>query len=66
MTMVLSCLLLAFLPLAASPEAEGVSSRGVIGWLDACDRQIDSMHGFVSVRSCRSIGGLEFQRSKNG
>ena len=42
--------LLAFLPVAATPEAEGVSSAGVMKWLDACDRDIDSMHGFVLLR----------------
>ena len=46
----LSSLLLAFLPCAASPEAEGVSSVKLMGWLDACEREIDSMHGFVFLR----------------
>lgn len=48
--MLLSSLLLSFLPLASSPEAEGVSSREVMGWIDACEREIDSMHGFVFLR----------------
>ena len=46
----LSCCLLAFLPLASSPEAEGVSSAGVSAWIDACEREIDSVHGFVLLR----------------
>jgi len=46
----LSYCLLAFLPLATSPEAEGVSSAQVSAWLDACEREIDSVHGFVLLR----------------
>ena len=46
----LSCCLLAFLPLAVSPEAEGVSSAGVSAWLDVCEREIDTVHGFVLLR----------------
>ena len=46
----LSIALLAFLPVAASPEREGVSSDGLVKWLDACDRELDAMHGFVLLR----------------
>jgi len=40
----------AALPRAASPEAEGVSSRRVAEWLDAVERQVDCLHGFVFLR----------------
>ena len=37
----------------ATPESQGVSSRSIIGWIDACEREIGpehSLHGFVIVR----------------
>ena len=48
--MTLATVLLAFLPLAASPEAEGVSSRKLLDWIDACERKVDCVHGFVLLR----------------
>ena len=45
-----SALLFAFLPVAVSPEAEGVSSKGISSWIDTCERTIDSLHGFVLLR----------------
>ena len=48
--MVFAQVLLAFLPLATSPEAEGVSSRRLLEWIDACERDIDCLHGFVFLR----------------
>ena len=45
-----ACAVLAFLPWAASPEAEGVSSKQVMKWIDACEREIDVLHGFVLLR----------------
>ena len=48
--MIASALLLAFLPYASSPEAEGVSSRQVGEWIDACERELDTLHGFVLLR----------------
>ena len=50
-----SVLLLAFLPLAATPEAEGVSSHQVMKWIDACERKIDCLHGFVLLRHGKVI-----------
>jgi CubicO group peptidase (beta-lactamase class C family) len=34
----------------STPEAQGVSSAGVFAFVDAADRDIDSLHGFVLVR----------------
>lgn len=48
--MFVASVLLAFLPYATSPEAEGVSSRQIGRWLDACEREIDTLHGFVLLR----------------
>ena len=48
--MLLACLLAAALPQAVSPEAEGVSSRQIMAWLDTCERDIDAVHGFVLLR----------------
>lgn len=45
-----NCQLLPALPYAASPEAEGVSSQALLDWLDACERELEYMHGFVLVR----------------
>ena len=35
---------------ASTPEAEGISSAAISAWLDACERELDAMHGFVIVR----------------
>ena len=48
--MTVFCALLTFLPLAASPEAEGVSSRALMEWIDTCEREVDCLHGFVFLR----------------
>ena len=45
----------AALPLVAemepsTPEAEGISSAAIGAWIDACERELDAMHGFVIVR----------------
>ena len=53
--MLLSCALLAFLPCASSPEAEGVSSRGLLQWIDVCEQEIDCLHGFVFLRHGKVI-----------
>lgn len=55
MMLTLSCLVLAFLPTASSPEAEGVSSAGLVKWLDACDRELGTLHGFVLLRHGKLI-----------
>ena len=42
----------------ATPESQGVSSSAIVGWIDACEREIapeDSLHGFVIVRHGRVI-----------
>jgi len=33
-----------------SPESLGVSSKGVLDWIDACERELDALHGFVFLR----------------
>ena len=33
-----------------SPESLGVSSKGVMGWLDACEKEVSWLHGFVLLR----------------
>ena len=43
------------LPAAVSPEAEGVSSAGILKWIDACERELDAMHGFVLLRHGKVI-----------
>lgn len=35
---------------AAAPEAEGVSSPGVLAWVEAVERDVDALHSFVLVR----------------
>ena len=39
----------------ATPESQGVDSRAVLAWLDACDRELQYMHGFVIVRHGKII-----------
>ena len=34
----------------ATPESQGVPSAAIGRWLEACGRELDSMHGFVIVR----------------
>ena len=38
------------LALPVAPEALGVSSKGVMDWTDACERELDAVHGFVFLR----------------
>ena len=33
-----------------APEAQGVSSRGVLDWVNAVERDVDALHSFVLVR----------------
>lgn len=33
-----------------SPEALGVSSKGIQDWIDACEKELDALHGFVFLR----------------
>ena len=37
------------------PEAEGVSSRAILDWVDAAERDVDALHGFVLVRHGKII-----------
>lgn len=46
----LSFVLSTVLAAAPSPESQGVSSRGLTAWIEACERELDAMHGFVLVR----------------
>src|SRR5690348_11863651 len=34
----------------STPEEQGVSSAGILSFIEAADREIDSLHGFVLVR----------------
>jgi CubicO group peptidase (beta-lactamase class C family) len=34
----------------SSPEAQGIASSAILGFLDAADEKIDALHGFVLVR----------------
>ncbi|MGN0827862.1 MAG: serine hydrolase domain-containing protein [Kiritimatiellia bacterium] len=38
------------LPRASSPEAEGISSRAILDYIEACERNLQYLHGFVLVR----------------
>jgi len=51
----LSGALLAFLPIAVTPEVEGVSSRKIVEWINACEHNLDAMHGFVLLRHGKLI-----------
>ena len=53
--MILTSLVFAFLPLASAPEAEGVSSRKVMEWIDACEQRIDCLHGFVLLKNGKLV-----------
>ncbi|MFO0957526.1 MAG: serine hydrolase [Isosphaeraceae bacterium] len=39
----------------SAPEAQGISSADVLAFVDAADRQLDSMHGLVIVRHGKVI-----------
>ena len=39
----------------STPEAEGVSSAAISAWIDACERELDAVHGFVIVRHGKTI-----------
>ena len=39
----------------STPEAEGVPSAAIGTWIDACERELDAVHGFVIVRHGRTI-----------
>ena len=39
----------------ATPESQGVSSKAIIDWLDACNAEMKYMHGFVVVRHGKVI-----------
>ncbi len=39
----------------STPEAEGVPSSAITAWIDACERELDAVHGFVIVRHGRTI-----------
>ena len=34
----------------SQPEAEGVSSDAILGWVESVERDVDALHGFVLVR----------------
>ncbi len=39
----------------AAPEAEGVSSKGLLAWVEAVERDADGLHSFVLVRHGKVI-----------
>ncbi|MBR2837676.1 MAG: serine hydrolase [Kiritimatiellae bacterium] len=39
----------------ATPESQGVPSAAIGRWIEACEKELDSMHGFVIVRHGRTI-----------
>ena len=39
----------------ATPESQGVSSKAILEWIDACDAQMKYIHGFVLVRHGKVI-----------
>ena len=39
----------------STPEAEGISSAAINAWLDACERELDALHGFVIVRHGKTV-----------
>ena len=39
----------------ATPESQGVPSAAIGRWIEACEKELDSMHGFVIVRHGRVI-----------
>lgn len=53
--MLFALLMAVALPFASSPEAEGVSSRQVLSWIDACERDIDALHGFVLLKNGKRV-----------
>ena len=38
-----------------TPESQGVSSKGISDWIDACERELDAVHGFVLMRHGRVV-----------
>ena len=41
--------------LAETPESQGVSSRAILSWIDACEKELDAVHGFVLRRHGKVI-----------
>ena len=39
----------------ATPESQGVPSAAIGRWIEACEKELDAMHGFVIVRHGRTI-----------
>ena len=39
----------------ATPESQGVDSNAIVAWLDACDKELQYMHGFVILRHGKVI-----------
>jgi CubicO group peptidase (beta-lactamase class C family) len=39
----------------ATPESQGVDSKAIVAWLDACDKELQYMHGFVILRHGKVI-----------
>ena len=39
----------------ATPESQGVPSEAIGRWIEACERELDALHGFVIVRHGRTI-----------
>lgn len=39
----------------ATPESQGISSSAILSWIDACEENLDCMHGFVIRRNGKII-----------
>ena len=39
----------------ATPESQGVDSKALLGWIDACEQELDALHGFVLLRHGKLI-----------
>lgn len=40
---------------SVTPESQGVSSQGILDWIDACEKEFDAVHGFVIRRHGKVI-----------
>jgi len=60
-TLLFACLLIglsagvSFAFETGTPETEGVSSRAILNWVDAVEREVDALHSFVLVRHGKII-----------
>ena len=41
----------------APPESQGISSKAIPKWIDACEKRLDDIHGFVLRRHGKVVNG---------